>query len=235
MVKRLKANSYDLIESKAKTPRHGLDEKTAGESQIWDDFFSNFNHEVCSYLTYLQETIQSPLGLIKCFPLFLGFEGSNYGSALPLIENIPTATNATPLKKWASEQKLRHLLRALFLRPLILKPCCVQLLSDEERLMQRQRVTKEALQKEWVDTLLKKATEQLEKTYQRQTTQGNQISKMYVALDLDLSYRLLYDPLSYDDGNIREIAAQTLHETFLPFKEAFVAKGLDLNLLIIQP
>lgn len=235
MVKRLKANSYDLIESKAKTPRHGLDEKTVGESQIWDDFFTNFNHAICSYLTYLQETIQPPLGLIKRFPLFVGFEGSNYGSALSLIENIPLTTSATPLKKWTSEQKLSHLLRALSLRPLILKPCCVQLPSDEERLMQRQQVTKEALQKEWVDTLLKKATDQLEKTYQRQTAEGRQISKMYVALDLDLSYRLLHDPLSYDDGNIREIAAQTLHDAFQPFKEAFAAKGFDLNLLIIQP
>lgn len=235
MVKRHKTNSCDLIESKAKTPRHGLDEKTAGESQIWDDFFTNFNHAVCSYLTYLQETIKPPLGLIKCFPLFVGFEGSNYGSALPLIENIPVTKNATPLKKWTSEQKLSHLLRALFLRPLILKSCCVQLPSDEERLMQRQKDTKEALQKEWVETLLKKATEQLEKTYQRQKAEGRQISKMYVALDLDLSYRLLHDPLSYHDGNIREMAAQTLHEAFQSFKEAFAAKGLDLHLLIVQP
>lgn len=235
VVKRLKANSYELIECKAKTPRHGLDEKIAGEAQIWDDFFTNFNHAICSYLTYLQETVKPPLDLIKCFPLFVGFEGSNYGSALPLIENIPTTTNAIPLKKWTSEQKLSHLLRAQFLRPLILKSCCVQLPSAEERLMQRQRVTKEALQKEWVDTLLKKATEQLEKTYQRQKTEGRQISKMYVALDLDLSYRLLHDPLSYDDGNIREIAAETLHEAFQPFKEAFAAKGLDLDLLIVQP
>ncbi|WP_068467546.1 hypothetical protein [Candidatus Protochlamydia phocaeensis] len=235
IVKRLKANSYDLIECKAKTPRHGLDEKIAGEVQIWDDFFTNFNHAICSYLNYLQETIQPPLGLIKCFPLFIGFEGSNYGSALPLIENIPTATNAIPLKKWTSEQKLSHLLRALFLRPLILKPCCVQLPSDEARLTQRQQVTKEALQKEWVNTLLEKATEQLEKTYQRQKTEGRQISKMYVALDLDLSYRLRHDPLSYHDGNIGEIAAQTLHGAFQPFKKAFAAKGLDLDLLIVQP
>jgi hypothetical protein len=235
IVKRLKANSYELIECKAKTPRHGLDEKIAGEAQIWDDFFTNFNQAISSYLTYLQETVKPPLDLIKCFPLLLGFEGSNYGSALPLIENIPTTTNSIPLKKWTSEQKLRHLLRAIFLCPLVLKLCCVELPSDEERLMQRQQVTKEALQKEWVDTLLKKATEQLEKTYQRQMTEGRQISKMYVALDLDLSYRLLHDPLSYHDGNIREIAAQTLHETFQPFKEAFAAKGLDLHLLIVQP
>lgn len=234
MVKRLKANSYELIESKAKTPRHGLDEKIAGEAQIWDDFFTNFNHAICSYLTYLQETIQPPMGLIKCFPLFQGFEGSNYGSALPLIENIPISTNAAPLKKWTSEQKVSYLLRALFLRPLILKPCCVQLPSDEERLMQRQRVTKKALQKEWVNTLLEKATEQLETTYLSQTNEGRQISKMYVALDLELSYRLLHDPLCYDDGNIREIAAQTLHEAFKPFKEAFAAKEIDLNLFIIQ-
>lgn len=83
--------------------------------------------------------------------------------------------------------------------------------------------------------LLEKATEQLEKTYQRQKTEGCQISKMYVALDLDLSYRLLNDPLSYHDGNIMEIAAQTLHEAFQPFKEVFAAKGLDLHLLIVQP
>ncbi len=235
MVMRHKTGSHELIECKAKTPRHGLDEKTAGEAQIWDDFFTNFSNTICSYLTYLKETVQPPFDLTKCFPLFVAYEGSDYGCALPLIENIPTTADATSLKKWSSEQKISHMLRALFLRPLILNPCCEQLPSDDARLIQRQQATKEALQKEWVNTILEKATEQLEKTYQRQKSEGRQISKMYVALDLDLSYRLRHDSLSYHDGNIGEIAAQTLHAVFQPFKDAFAARGLDLDLLIIQP
>ena len=131
--------------------------------------------------------------------------------------------------------KTQPLASRLILAPLILKPCCVQLASDDARLIQRQQVTKEALQKEWVNTVLKEATEQLEETYQRQKAEGRQISKMYVALDLNLSYRLRHDPLSYHDGNIEEVAEQALHEAFEPFKDAFAAQGLDLNLLIIQP
>lgn len=235
MVKLLKANSYELIECKAKTPRHGLDEKTAGEAQIWDDFFTNFNHAISSYLTYLQETVQPPLGLIKTFPLFLAHEASNYGCALPLLENIPITADSTPLKIWTSKQKLSHLLRALFLRPLILNPCCEPLQSNDARLIQRKQDIKEALQREWVNTLLEKATTQLEKTYTRQKTGGREISKMYVALDLELSYRLLHDPFSYNDGDVQKSAEQALQEVFQPFKEAFTSNGIDLHLLVIQP
>ena len=117
IILRHKTSDRELIECKAKTPRHGLDEKTAGEAQIWDDFFTNFSNAICSYLTYLQETVQPPLSLTKCLPLFVAYEGSDYGCALPLIENISTTAGAIPLKKWPSEQKLSHLLRALFLRP----------------------------------------------------------------------------------------------------------------------
>ena len=54
-------------------------------------------------------------------------------------------------------------------------------------------------------------------------------------IDLALSYRLLQDPLSYNDGNVKEIAEQTLQEAFQRFKETFAANGLDLQLLVIQP
>lgn len=236
MVMRYKTGSNELIECKAKTPRHGLDEKTAGEAQIWDDFFTNFNGAICSYLTYLQETVQPPLGLANLFPLFSTFEWSDYGCALPLLGNIPITADATPLKKWSSEQKLRHLLRALFLHPLILDPCCAALPSDAERLMQRQEDTKAAIQnKEWVISILNKATKQLEETHQHQTADGYPVTKLYVALDLALSSRLRHDPFNYDDGGIDEVAKQALYETFEPYKIAFAAKNLDLNLLIIQP
>lgn len=235
MVMYHKTNIYELIECKAKTPRHGLDEKIVGEAQIWDDFFTNFSSAICSYFAYLQETVQPPLGLTKCFPLFEAYEGSGYNCALPLIENIPNTKNATLLKSWTSEQKLRHLFHALFLRPLILKPICAELPSDEMRLVQRQQATKEALQKEWVKTLFADAIEQLKETYGRQTSEGHQISKIYVALDLALSFRLQHDPFNHHDENIGEIAVQTLQEAFQPFKDASVAQGLDLDLFIIQP
>ncbi len=239
LIIRHETNGRELFECKSKSPRHGLDPKIAGDVQIWDDFFSNFTKAISSYIYYLQERAQPVLGLklTKCFPLYSVFQGSNYGVPLPLIEDVlrhPTVCT-TPLKDWSSEQKLTHLLHALFLRPLILDPCCVPLASDDARLVERQSSTKEALQKEWVNSLLTKATAQLMDAYQHQKNEGYLISKMYVALDLALSYRLLHDPFSDHDGNIREIVAQTLCEAFQKFKDDFAARNLDLELLIIQP
>ncbi len=239
MIIRHETGYYELIEIKAKSPRHGLDADTAGNVQIWDDFFSNFTHAICSFLNYLQDNVQPILGLelTKCFPHFSYFEGSNYGVALPIIGAISehhTAANI-PLSEWSSEQKLIHLLHALFLRPLVLDTACVPLASDEARLIQRQQATKEALQKEWVNTLLNKATEQLKETYQRLITEDHTVTKMYVALDFNLSYRLQQDPFSYDDGNIEEVAEKALHDAFQPFKNAFFAQSLDLDLLIVKP
>jgi hypothetical protein len=239
MVIRYKTGDRELIESKAKSPRHGLDAGTAGDAQIWDDFFDNFTNAISSYLYYLQDAIHPILGLklTECFPLFSAFEGSSYGIALPLIGNILVHRTATDISmsKLSSEQKLAFLLRAIFLRPLVLDASCVPLAPDSERLIQRQQTTKEALQKNWVNELLKKAINQLEETRQRQTVEGQKISKMHVALDLALSYRLVQDPLSYYDGNIKELAEQTLQDAFQPFKETFAAKGLDLYLLIVKP
>lgn len=239
MIIRHQTGDRELIECKTKSPRHGLDAKTAGDAQIWDDFFDNFTNAISSYLYYFQDTVQPILGLklTKCFPLFYAFEGSNYGVALPLISaiiNHPTTANIQ-LSKWSSEQKLTHLLRALFLRPLVLNLACVPLDPDDVRLTQRHQATKEALQKDWVNSLLNIATEQLKETYQRQKGEEHQISKMHVAVDLALSYRLLQDPLSDHDGNIEEIAAQTLHKAFQPFKDAFSVQSTDLDLLIVKP
>ncbi len=187
----------ELIECKAKSPRHGLDVKTAGDAQIWDDFFDNFTSAISSYLQYLQRKIQPVLGLPldKCYPLFSAYKGSRYGVALPLVENIliyQTTANISS-SKFSSEQKLVFLLRALLLRPLTLDPACVPLASDSQRLMHRQQATKNTLQKEWVSSLLKQATDQLEETRQRQLAEGQKISKMHVALDLRaFSLKILY-------------------------------------------
>jgi hypothetical protein len=239
MIIRSKTGHGELIESKAKSPRHGLDAKTAGDAQIWDDFFDNFTRAISSYLQYIQCKIQSVLGLPldKCYPLFSAYEGSRYGVALPLVENILTSQAITngSVSTFSSEEKLVFLLRVLFLRPLTLDTACVPLASESQRLVLREQTTKEALQKKWVSSLLKQATDQLEETHQRQLANGQKISKMHVALDLALSYRLLQDPFGYHDGNIKEIAEQTLQEAFQPFKDAFAAQGLELHLLAIQP
>lgn len=150
--------SKELIECKAKRPRHGLDEKTAGEAQVWDDFFTNFNRAIHSYLTYLQKTIQPPMGFTNCFPLLAAYEGSSYAQALPLIQEIPSTLGNIPLKKWTAEEKVSHLLHTLFLRPLVLDTCCVPLPSEEELLAQRQQATETAIKKEWVISILNKAT-----------------------------------------------------------------------------
>lgn len=235
LITRHQAGDHELIECKAKTPRHGLDEKTAGEAQIWDDFFTNFSGAIHSYLAYLQEAVRPPMGFTECFPLLAAYEGSGYAQALPLIQDIPSAIGNIPLKKWTAEQKVGHLLRALFLRPLTLGTCCGPLPSDEDRLAQRQQATEMAIKnKEWIISILNKATKQLEETHNRLTAEGQVITKLHVALDLDLSCRLLRDPLSYDDGNIAEVAEKALHETFQPYKIAFGKKNLDLHLLIIR-
>lgn len=226
--------SKELIECKAKTPRHGLDEKTVGEAQIWDDFFTNFSGAIDSYLIYLQKIVQPVIDFTKCFPLLSAYEGSGYAQALPLIQSIPSTTGNTPLKQWTAEEKVSHLLHALFLRPLVLDTCCVPLPSEEELLAQRQQATETAIKKKWIISILNKATKQLEETHSRFTAEGQVITKLHVALDLDLSHRLLHNPFSYDDGNIAEVAEKALHETFEPYKAAFAKKNLDLHLLIIR-
>lgn len=226
----------ELIECKAKTPRHGLEETIAGEAQIWDDFFTNFSGPINSYLAYHQRTIQPPMGLSECFPLLSAFEGSSYAQALPLIQNIPKAAENTPLKKWTAEQKVTLLLRALFLRPLVLDTCCVPLPSEHERLTQRQQATEMAIKnKEWIISIFDKATKQLEVTHHRLTAEGQIINELKVALDLDLSYRLLYDLFCYDDGNMADVVKKALYEIFEPYRVAFAEKKLNLSLLLIQP
>ena len=228
--------SQELIECKAKTSRHGLEETTAGEAQIWDDFYTNFSGAIHSYLSYHQKTIQPPMGLSECFPLLSAFEGSSYAQALPLIQTIMRTTGNVPLKKWTAEQKVSLLLRTLFLRPLVLDTCCVPLPSEEDRLAQRQQTTEAVIKnKDWIISILDKATKQLEDSYHCFTTEGQIINKLWVALDLDLSHRLLRNPFSYDEGNIVEVAEKALYETFEPYKTAFAKNNLDISLLLINP
>jgi hypothetical protein len=235
LVTRNQTGNHELIECKAKTPRHGLEEKTAGEAQIWDDFITNFSEALYSYHAYFLENVQTPMGCTECFPLLGAYEGSGYAQALPLIEDIPSAIGNIPLNRWTAEQKVGHLLRAFFLRPLILDTCCGPLPSDEDCFAQRQRETETAIKdKKWIISILNKATKQLEEAYNRLTAEGQVITKLHVALDLNLSYRLLSNPFSYNDGNIAEVAEKALHDTFEPYKADFAKRNLDLCLLIIR-
>jgi hypothetical protein len=172
----------------------------------------------------------------ECFPLLSAFEGSSYARALPLIQTIMRTTGNVSLKKWTAEQKVSLLLRTFFLRPLVLDTCCVPLPSEEDRLVQRQQATEAVIKnKDWIISILDKATKQLEDSYHCFTTEGQIINKLWVALDLDLSHRLLRDPFSYDDGNIVEVAEKALYETFEPYKTAFAKNNLDISLLLINP
>lgn len=234
MIIRHKEKDRILIEVATKSPRHGVEDD---EAKTWDDFFSNFSSAICSYLQYLERIIPSILGLNlrKCFPLFSAYEGSNYGTALPLVyqDLVDQSANSDPVNKWKSERKLEHLLRILFLQPLVLETVCAPLASDNVRLKQRCQATERALQKEWVLNIIEDKVCQLLEAYKRQETEGHKISKLYVALDLSLSYRLLQDPFSYHDGNVQDIAIEKLHEIFQPFKDEFSINGLDLELLLI--
>lgn len=237
MVIRHKTNKCELIECKTKSPRHGLDVNTVGDLQIWDDLFNNFSDAICSYFYYLQEKTEPIFGLklTDCFPLFSTFEGSDYGNALPLINDLMQGvTLDIPLGKWTSEQRLIHLIRALFLCPLVINTDCIPLDSENSRLKQRQQTIKEVFQKDWVSRTIELSVEQLKKTYQRKKDEGYNVSKMYVALDIVLSSRLLQDPLSNYDGNIEETVKQALLEAFQPFKEDISSQGLDLDLFIVE-
>lgn len=238
MIIRHGIDEQNLVEVATKSPRHGLDPEDAADAQTWDDFFSNFSDAIYSYLLYLQKIIPHILGLklTKCFPLLSAYEGSDYGVPLPIINDVLAIHPATknPSNNWSSEQKLEHILQTTFFRPLVLDDSYVPLASDNVRLESRQQATRDALKKDWVENIIRKKTRQLEEAHRNKKTEGNTISKLYVALNLGLSYRLLQDPLSRLDGNIQETADKTLHEIFQPFKDEFAAKGLELELLLVK-
>jgi hypothetical protein len=177
MIARHKEKDRILIEVVTKSPRHGVDDDKA---KTWDDFFSNFSSSIGSYLEYLERIIPSILGLNlrKCFPLFSHYEGSSYGTALPLVyQDLVVHSNSDPVNKWTSERKLEYLLCSLFLQPLVLETICAPLPSDNIRLNQRCQATERALQKEWVRNIIKDKVCQLEEAFKRQEAEGYQISK----------------------------------------------------------
>lgn len=66
----------------------------------------------------------------------------------------------------------------------------------------------------------------------RQIQEGYQVSKLYLAFDLSLSYRLFQDHFSYNDGDIKCLVAESLEEVFQPLRNELSIKGLDLELLL---
>lgn len=143
MVIRSGSDDRILVEVKAKSPRHGVED---AEASMWDDFVSNFNNSISSYLGYLDCKIAPIFGLSlrQSFPLFSAHEGSGYGAVLPLvyqtIANSQTSDN-TPANKCQSVKKIETLLRAFFMKPLVLYPTCVPLPSDDARLSERHQLT----------------------------------------------------------------------------------------------
>ncbi len=77
---------------------------------------------------------------------------------------------------------------------------------------------------------MQETAEQLQGASDRQIQEGHQVSKLYVALDL--SYRLLQDPFSYNDGDIKSLVTDSLQDIFQPLGNDLAVKGLDLELLL---
>jgi hypothetical protein len=234
MVIRSGSDERILVEVKAKSPRHGVEDAEAG---MWDDFVSNFNNSISSYLGYLDCKIAPIFGLSlrQSFPLFSAHEGSGYGAVLPLvyqtIANSQTSDN-TPANKCQSVKKIETLLRAFFMKPLVLYPTCVPLPSDDARLSERHQLTESVVRKDWVRNIMQKGVDQLQEACKRQVEEGHQVSKLYLSLDLSLSYRLLQDPFSYNDGNVMVSATRKLEEMFQPFRDELSLNGLDIELLL---
>ncbi len=222
------------VEVKTKSPRHGVDEANACKL---DDFFSTFSQSISSYLDYLDYKLDPIFGLSRrqCFRQFFAHEYSGYGTVLPLVNHTITScqhTSDNHASKWTSEKKIETLLRALFMDPLVLEPDCVPLASCDARLSERRQSTESVCQKEWVRNIMQEGVKQLQKTCERLKQEGHRVPKLYLVLNLTLSYRLLQDPFSRNDGNMQDLAAEKLKEIFQPFKDEFSEKGLDLELLL---
>lgn len=226
--------SVDLVEVKTKSPRHGVEDADAGTA---DNFFSNFSNAISSYLDYLAPRIGPIFGLNlgKVLPLFWSYEGSYYGTALPVVSDTPLQRGpffeASP-SKMTSEKKMEILLQALFMKPLILDPTCDSIGTDEFRLSERRQLTAGLFQKDWIDNVIHKAVDQLLVACERLAQEGRRVSTLYVALDLSLSYRLLQDPFSCSDGDIEAVAAEQLGVVFKPFKDQLAAQGYGLELIL---
>lgn len=79
---------------------------------------------------------------------------------------------------------------------------------------------------------MQKGVDQLQGACKRQMEEGHQVSKLYLSLYLSLSYRLLQDPFSYNDGNVMVSATRKLEEMFQPFRDELSLNGLDIELLL---
>lgn len=223
-----------LIEVKTKSPRHGVEEANVA---VWDDFFSNFHSSISSYLSYLDLNFTPIFGLSlrRALPLFSTHEYSSYGLALPAICPIlinDPSLHDNPASKWKSEKKIRTLLSVFFMKPLVLNPFCVPLASTEVRYLERQELIEKVLQKDWVLNTMQDATAQIEEAYEHHLQNSHRISQLFVALDLSLSYRLLHDFFCHQEEDMRGFVAKILEETFAKFKEDFLKKGLNLELLL---
>ncbi|NGX63249.1 MAG: hypothetical protein KR126chlam6_00657, partial [Candidatus Anoxychlamydiales bacterium] len=147
-----------------------------------------------------------------------------------ILTNQSSDNNSS--NKWTSEKKIETLLHTLFLKPLILETSCVPLAPDEERLSERHQLIEKVIQKDWVRNNMQIAVKQLQETYKRLEKEGHQVSKLFFALDLSLSYRLLQDPFSYSDRDFQDLVTEKLEEIFRPFKDELLLDGIDLKLLL---
>jgi hypothetical protein len=235
MIIRSEGQDLVLIEVKTKSPRHGVEEPDAG---VWDNFFSNFSGSISSYLCYLDLSMDPIFGLSlkKSFPLFFAHQGSSYGRALPVIcQMLASRQPSDDVHAYnrKPEKKIETLLRALFLKPLILGPVCVPLAPSDARVFKRRQLTESVIQKDWVRNTMSKAIEQLRETCENKEQEGCRVSKLYLVLGLTLSYRLQQDPLSHSDENMDDLVAVRIEEVFQSLKGEILLKGFDLELLLL--
>lgn len=223
-----------LVEVKSKSARHGVENS---EFSVYDDFFSNYSSSISKYLSYLDLSLPSICGLSlrKSFPLFFIHEGSCYGKPLSLVNHIVSQNEEGDCdpNKLKSQTKIEKLLKKLYLKPIILSSCTIPLENEDTRLAKRKEKTKKAFEKEWVKNTIIKGVAQLKEAYSFQLERGRVLSKLVLALNLSLSYRLLQDPLSYNNGNIKDIAELEIYKVFEEVCSEEAQLSIDFELLLL--
>jgi hypothetical protein len=215
-----------LFEVKTKSERHGVENS---KSIISNDFILNFIPSISSYLEYIFKVgAKYDLNLRESFPLFLMYEDSDYGKALPLENHITKNLN--------NSNEIEDLLDSCFMKHTNLSCKVLPLPTKEEKLLDRKKSIHDLFKKPWVETLMKNGVDQLMETRKYYMKMGHQISKLYLVLNISLSYRLRNDPLSHSDANIKDYATEKLKKIFLQFKEKkedFDLNGIEIELVSI--
>ena len=236
MIDRKSLQVVDLVEVKNKMPRHGV---APGYMSELDNFFYNFDISISAYLSYIDNRKGESIKLNKCYPQFFMYEGSSYGIALPMVQNIVEKIKTSeggkqdPVSKWSSEAKAEYLLRELFMEPLVLDTSPVPIATEEVRKSEMEGIITELFQKGWLRKTIDKAVTQMRATHQKQMQNGIHVRKLYVALVISLSSRVIQNPYSHTDFDGKSYADKELQQIFKPIYDEYKAQGYHLELFLI--